>query len=183
MADKKISDLTAASSVADGDLFLIENSGGNSRKVDRANIRLKYRGALVRKASNQTGANYTTATAVGWDQEARDTDSIHDNVTNNTRLTVPSGFTEVELRGQIVLASGTADDFVQVDIRKNGSGTYNGAGKAIWEAGATTPQVQVFTAVLTVTGGDYFELFLRTQTDASVDITAADSWFEMKLIA
>lgn len=33
MANKKFSDLTAAGSVAGGDLFAIENTGGNSRKV------------------------------------------------------------------------------------------------------------------------------------------------------
>lgn len=33
MADKKISDFTSATSIADGDLFEIENVGGNSRKV------------------------------------------------------------------------------------------------------------------------------------------------------
>lgn len=39
MADKKISDLTAASSLADGDLFEIENTGGNSRKITGAQLK------------------------------------------------------------------------------------------------------------------------------------------------
>lgn len=37
MADKKISDLTAVTSIAPGDLFEIENAGGNSRKVTSVN--------------------------------------------------------------------------------------------------------------------------------------------------
>lgn len=39
MADKKISDLTAATSVADADLLLLELSGGNSRKITFANVK------------------------------------------------------------------------------------------------------------------------------------------------
>lgn len=39
MADKKISDLTAATSLADGDLFEIENAGGNSRQVAMSVLR------------------------------------------------------------------------------------------------------------------------------------------------
>jgi len=42
MADKKISDFTAATVIADGDLIEIENAAGNSRKVTGENAALSF---------------------------------------------------------------------------------------------------------------------------------------------
>lgn len=64
MADKKISDLTAASSLAAGDLFEIENTGGNSRKATVQLIAdyLQSLGAVRRLHSSftQTGNDANT---------------------------------------------------------------------------------------------------------------------------
>lgn len=44
MANKKISDLTAATTLADADMFVIETAGGNSRKISKANASLAFGG-------------------------------------------------------------------------------------------------------------------------------------------
>lgn len=183
MADKKISDLTAATSVADADLLLIETSGGNSRKVTRANFRQKFRGALVKKAANQTGADYSTAAAISWDNEAYDTDTIHDNSTNPSRLTVPSGVSYVRLSYAVLLSSVAADSNVQTILRKNNSDTFTGVPYQIADTDSTGPRLSAISAPLAVSPGDYFEVFLGITTgDTSIDVNATYSWFAMEIL-
>jgi hypothetical protein len=55
MADKKISDLTSATSLASGDLFEIENAGGNSRKVTSGLLR----GIIQQYVADGTQTSYT----------------------------------------------------------------------------------------------------------------------------
>ena len=185
MADKLISSLTATTTLADADLLVTEiASSGNSRKITKANLGLAIgaRGALVRKSVDQTAANYTTATAVAWDQENYDTDTIHDNSVANTRLTVPTGVTKVRVSGQIVLASATANEFMQLQIQKGGTASYDGAASLITSANVTTPMGNLSTPILTVSATEYFELFLRVAADTSITVTAATSWFAMEII-
>lgn len=64
MADKKISDLTAATSAATDDVYEIENSGGNSRKVTGAQIAALNLGvfhAYEEKASGTDGGSSVAA--------------------------------------------------------------------------------------------------------------------------
>jgi len=49
-----------------------------------------YVGASVYKSGNQTIAP-STQTILSWDSEDFDTDSFHDNSTNNSRFTIPAG--------------------------------------------------------------------------------------------
>lgn len=188
--------LNFIASSAQGDVMIRDGTGwtrlgaGTSGQVLRtagaaANPawgRQVLRGALVRKASDQTGANYSAGAQIAWDQETYDTDSIHDNVTNNTRLTVPSGVSYVRLVGTIALANVAVDTYVIAGILKNGSSTYDGfAGQTVEIGTATTPRVNLSTPPLAVTAGDYFELRL-TAEDTSVDITATQSSFAMEII-
>lgn len=139
-------------------------------------------GALVKKSVDQTAADYTVATAVAWDAEVYDTHNIHSNVTNNTRLTTPTGAKRVRLKAQIELANNAANNWVELRIKKNGA-AFDGMAGQTEEIGATTPIVSCITADVNVTGGtDYFEAFLHTQ-DNSVDVVAAGSWFAMEVIA
>lgn len=182
MADKKISDLTAATSVSDGDFLIIENSGGNSRKVDRANFRQKHRGALVTKAADQTAANYTAGAAVAWDLEDYDTDAIHDTVTNNTRLTVPSGVTKVRLSCNFSLSSLTVNLWTRVVIQKGGTGAYVGVATQQVEVNAAIALFSCTSPILTVVAGNYFEVVLTVSTDTSITVEANESWFAMEIV-
>src|SRR5688572_4346642 len=47
-------------------------------------------GTRVKRASGNVAIN-TTYAAVGFDAEDYDTDTFHDTVTNNSRITIPSG--------------------------------------------------------------------------------------------
>lgn len=63
MADKTINDLTAATTLADGDLFEIENTGNNSRKITVANARTSLLTSVPRLLSRVTTAASQTSVA------------------------------------------------------------------------------------------------------------------------
>lgn len=143
-----------------------------------------HRGALVTKAADQTAANYSSNTAIGWDSESYDTDAIHDTVTNNSRLSVPSGVTKVKLLGSLHLTSLTSSDTCTARIGKNGGvDNYTGATSTTSDIAGATRRMNLVSPILTVTGGtDYFELFLVTGGDTSITVEADSSWFAMEII-
>lgn len=141
-----------------------------------------YRGAMVKKAADETGANFTTAAAIAWDAEEEDTDAFHDNVTNNSRLTVPSGVTRVRVGVYVQTANTTANNTLSLRIRKNGSTSFMGGGGANAESSFTSDRVQAFTWPIAVTAGDYFEAFLQSESDTAIDIVAAESWFAIQVV-
>jgi hypothetical protein len=196
MPNAKISDGTAltAANVADGDLLrIVDISAGTSgsKKIEFLEARrylLTPRGALVTKAANATGLNYSAAfVAVPWDDEAGggyDTDSCHDNVTNNTRLSVPSGWSWVRVGYGFAFANVNSANWVQSYARKTAGGNYLGMPLATWSATtATSPAIVAWSPPLQVTGGtDYFEAMVSCQ-DTSMDIIADASWFAIELLA
>lgn len=143
------------------------------------------RGALVTKLADQTGANYTSSpTYIAFDSESYDTDAIHDNVTNNSRLTVPSGVTKIRLKGQASLNNHTANKFTLLAIDKNGATTaYVGQAAITVFFDSAFPIVNASSPVITVTAGDYFQLRLLVETDTSVDVIKDQTWFAMEIVA
>lgn len=144
----------------------------------------KFRGALVKKAADQTTANYSTPADIAWDNASAvyDTDSIWSSGAN-TRLSVPSGITKVRVGVGIDLSAVTAGSNAYLEIQKTGSASYAGKAKVYQNNLGTTPAWQAWTAVLDVTGGtDYFtaQLFCA---DTSITVVAATSWFAMELVA
>lgn len=141
------------------------------------------RGALCYKSANLTAQNFTSASAITWNTDEYDTHAFHDTVTNSERMTIPAGAcTKVRLKGQVTLANHTADGWILLEIRKNGSASYTGAGRHMVEVGTTTPSIQVETGIIVVSATDYFELWITVETDTSSDITAATSWFQLEVI-
>ena|SRR5688572_24867232 len=139
-------------------------------------------GALVKKAADQVTADYTTATAVAWTGEEYEIGGVwHDNATNNSRLTVPSGYRRVRVTAQIGISAHTADTWVAVEIRKNGAAFMGGPAQKT-EVGATDGFVNLVSPPLEVSPGDYFETFLQTESDNSITVTAARSWMAIEAI-
>lgn len=143
---------------------------------------VKFRGALTKKAADQTAANFTAVTAVVWDTDTYDTDAFHDTGVNTSRMTIPAGVNYVRLRAGLNLALVTADVYTSAMIYKNGSASYAGFASASVESGITTPSLTVSSPVLSVAEADYFEVFLLVETDTSITITAATSWFALEVV-
>ena len=141
---------------------------------------LTHKGALVSKSAVQSIPD-ATWTAFTWNTEDYDTDSIHDLVTNTERLTVPSGVTKVRLAGMSgFTANGTGQRHFK--ITKNGGGF---AGDAIFTwptADATTIHYgPVASAIVAVTGGDYFEMEVYQNSGGALN-GGWDSFFTMEII-
>jgi hypothetical protein len=138
-----------------------------------------FQGALVRKTSNQTIPHNTT-TVLSWDAEEYDTDNIHDNATNNTRLTVPSGATHVRVNLGVIFASNNVGERF-ISVIKNG-GAFNGRA-ASRKLAASFSHTNVSTPVLEVTDGDYFEATVIQTSGADLDVlTAAEVWFAVEIV-
>ncbi len=119
-------------------------------------------GALVTRLSNLAVAASTTV-MVPFDSELYDTDGIHDNVTNPSRLTVPTGTTWIRLTGNV---RWNASMSCGLDFRKNGAWS-PGIGYASIDKARG---IQTMSPILAVVAGDYFELAAANGTSASKTI-------------
>ncbi len=126
-------------------------------------------GSLVGASCTKTGSTSIPKlawTAIGFDSEEFDTDTIHDNVTNNSRLTVPTG----EGGQYLIFGMGHLDD---LDAEK-------GAIFGLWKNGATllargnstahwaaTNGTAPLARIVTLSAGDYIELMCYQDTTAT----------------
>lgn len=133
----------------------------------------------VVKAADQTTADYTAGGLVTWDTEHIDTDAWHSTVSNTSRLTVPTGVTVAEFSGAIAVDLSTANTWKNLYLYKNGS-LY----QVFWWN--FTPidvhWVGHFNSGPLSVAGDYFEVFFQEQSDASVTIKSAWSFFSAKAL-
>lgn len=142
----------------------------------------RLRGAMVKKSDNQTSANYTTPTPIAWDAEIYDTNAIHDNAVNNTRLTVPAGVSFVQLGCTLTLGSVGNPSLTVLWLKKNGSASFDGfCGLDKVGTGNPDPNITCVSGPIAVTAGDYFEWQLYCD-DSSITVVAASSNAWMTLI-
>lgn len=134
--------------------------------------------ALVSKTGNQAISAGTTTTLT-WDSESADTDGFHDNVTNNSRLTVPSGVTKVRLSGGCRNSQTTSGQTV-VSITKNGA---SARGLPIRDEDnlSADNSLGVVSSIQEVTAGDYFEMRLFV-TNAANAVAGDETWFQIEEI-
>lgn len=146
----------------------------------------RFMGAMVRKTSDQTGANYTVfPTTVAWDSEVHDSDAFHDTSTNNERLTIPSnlGIKKVTLKCQLRLQNHTANVYSDFVIRKGGAVAFDGAAASIYDGPLTTHLGGAVSIAVPVADADYFDTVLFVETDTSIDVIAAESSFSIEATA
>jgi len=116
----------------------------------------------VYKSSGQTVG--TTYTALTFDTESFDTDTMHDNATNNTRITIPT--TDYYLIGGLCTTDGNANGGAQVRLNGTtliGTNANGNAASSVQNGGHTS-------TIYSLTAGDYVELlgyFGSSQTSTS----------------
>lgn len=142
---------------------------------------LDWRNACnVTKSAIQVGLT-GAGNIITWDTETFDDGGWHDNVTNNSRLTVPAGIDRVSIGA--FLSMSNVDDGVQifVNINKNAVGNWpeKAAQLALKSSTSTQqPRVSLTTGQCKVVPGDYFEIAVSsTPSDASFDVAATNSSF------
>jgi hypothetical protein len=144
-------------------------------------------GALVKKSSDQTAANYSTATIIDWATASYDSDSFFSGG-SPSRLTVPSAFNSryVIVSACVEATSITGGENISLEILKGGSDAYDGRagqlrGVAAGATGLTKAWIQCSTPPILVATGDYFEAKFST-TDTSITIEAENSSFAIQVV-
>lgn len=150
------------------------------------------RGCLVYKTAAQT-ITHAANTDVTFDSEEYDTDDMHDNATNNHRITVPSDASEVELWAQIVWAGTSGAGIVRnaFFIKNTGSSLF--VGNAMHNvinanSGQNRTIGPLSSAPLRVVPGDYFAVQVYQDSAVNQDINptsitgAVTTAFGMKIL-
>lgn len=170
---------SAPLTLAASDVFSVMNqfatatyvSGYTWFAVERLPADLKY--AVVRKSADQTSV---TSAAVSFNTEDADTHGFHDTVTNNERLTVPSGITRVRVSGNIV--TGSYNGQAELVMRKNGSSDVVGV-PSERVSGTGNKLINLFSPPINVSPGDYFDL-LATLASSSSILAEQFTWFAIE---
>lgn len=152
-------------------------------------VKMPFKGALVYHSVDQSIANGTW-THLAFDTEDYDTNSIHDTVTNNQRLTVPTGVTRVRISGRVVFAADATGIRVAAISKNDETTTPAGAVGLPYvtrdPTGGSREVIELNSSVITVTGGDYFTLAVYQSSGASLDVDVLDStyyvYFAMEII-
>ena len=140
--------LTADSTASTGLAWTTPSAGGSS-----------YVGCSAYRSSSQTltGGAYT---AIQWNAEYWDTNTFHDNSTNPSRFTVPSGKAGYySYKFNLGIGSITGDNYFH--IRVNGTTKWNFS----WDT--NSPTGLQGNATLNLAVGDYVELFVYNVSSIS----------------
>jgi hypothetical protein len=117
-----------------------------------------------------------TDTAINFNGELYDTDGFHDNSTNNSRITIPSGKGGYYLfTGQVVFQSGTTNNR-RLQMYKNGSFASPYSGYVI-NKGSGLAGLN-FQITLDVSAGDYFEIFAFQDNGTSLNAEQQGTVFQ-----
>lgn len=144
---------------------------------------LAFSGASLTKSSTQS-INPSTEVAVTFDGEVFDTDSYHDNVTNNTRLTVPATGRYLVTWSSRINVMGDQKGF-QVYLKVNGSAP-SAAPQAIQlGSGAGNSMAASVTAIYSLTANDYLESFVwhGDTTSRNVDTSLNGTTFSIMRVS
>lgn len=170
--------------VNDGETHLLHCDGTDVESITASSGAASFSGAMVRKAADQTGANYSGAgSVIAWDQEVYDTDGYHDTVTNNSRFTIPvGGDGKYVVNCSIRTSSATGNEVVQLAILKNGSAIFDGACGVQSMVNASTPTLNIASGPIPLVAGDYVEAHMFFSADTSIDVSATRSNFSIQKV-
>jgi hypothetical protein len=118
-----------------------------------------------------TSLTNSTETVIAFDSEATDTDAYHDTVTNNSRITIPSGLGGIYVvTGAMRFATNaTGARFCRVHL--NGSGSVNRFGTTMTAVSGIGSHV-VYADQLSLTAGDYLQFIGFQSSGGPLDASA-----------
>jgi len=128
-------------------------------------------GCQVTSDTNPSLSN-NTQTALAWNVERYDTDAFHSNVTNNSRMTIPSGKAGKYLVTAIAEFDNNTTGLRQLSIYKNGSNSVT-----TYLTPSTTYPSAMITSVLDLAVNDYVEIYARQTSGSSQTIYIEQSGF------
>ena len=121
-------------------------------------------GVCCKASADQTGVANATYTAITWDLEDFDTNGFHSNITNNSRITIPSGKAGYYKVYAWIQLNNNTSGARSIQIYKNGS---------LWHTAATQPGSQYPTmqvsATMNLAVGDYIETYVYQSSGGTLD--------------
>lgn len=141
-----------------------------------------FSGCMV-TLTEQSNVNYAgPGTPIPFDIEIYDYGGWHDDVTDNTRMTVPAGVTRVRLTANVRLSNITSGEVYSLFFSKNGSFANGAYGQANNNVNSTAVRLQLISPILEVEPGDYFTVSLQVTADTTVNINNAGTWFAIEKV-
>lgn len=125
-----------------------------------------FYGCQLYKTGSQSTATNTNV-EITWDSEQVDVGGFHDNVTNNGRITIPSGRAGKYLFiAQISWAATSTTGYRRHYIYKNGSSIASALQPGM--SGTSTEQTLITSLVDTAAVGDYYQVFAFQNTGSAL---------------
>jgi hypothetical protein len=151
-----------------GQVLTADSTAGTGMKWATAGS--AFNGASVYKTATQAIA-HNTATTITFNAESYDTNTYHDNVTNNSRLTVPS--TGYYLVNALVQYDGNSTGYRDIILLKNGSQvTYFARGA---DATTTGYGPMWITRYVYLAANDYLTLTTYQTSGISLNLQSGDT--------
>ena len=163
---------------AETDIAAIDDSGANTAGevrtaltsvLERADSAI---GCSLTKSSDQTVPT-ATHTAITFDGEDYDDGGMHNNSTNTSRITIPTG------EGGVYVFTGSAeieqlDDgkHILVYFRKNGTTALDGRGR-YWAGSNNVYPSPTFSKIVKLSAGDYVELMVEHSQGSDLSVRAS----------
>jgi len=145
-----------------------------------------FHGVKVFKSGDQTVSSGNND-LVTWNNEVFDTDGMHDNVTTNSRFTIPAGLSGYwrVIAKMATDADAANHNTTTLRYRKNAAGS-NSGGTLLETANFTehtNPNTKYFETVQSLSAGEYIELFFTAGGEARVinggtaDLSWMQAWY------
>jgi hypothetical protein len=138
-------------------------------------------GCSLTNTAAQSFAN-NTETAVIFDSEEFDTDGFHSNVTNNTRITIPSGKGGYyNLVGQITFQANSSGSVRTASFFKNGTQI---AQMTLNQQGAAANTIILLNKIVSAVATDYFEIKGEQNSGGALNVRdgGIETFFQATLI-
>jgi len=143
-------------------------------RSDHVHPQVSAIGARAYKSAAVQSVNDSSATAITLDGETFDTSAFHDNVTNNTRLTIPSGQGAYYLITFNIVFASNATGYRQAQVKLNN--TTNLISCIVPPSGTVANINGVFVYYLSAT--DYIELIAYQTSGGALNVNngAGNTW-------
>lgn len=127
---------------------------------------MSFGGALVTSLSNQAIPKNTWV-KLNFTSEAYDTDALHDNAVNPSRLTVPVDWTRVRLTAAVQWASGSTARRGILFYKNNAN--FPGQAVNLFQAAYPT-HFPISSPAIACVAGDYFEVLVFQATASTINV-------------
>jgi hypothetical protein len=130
-------------------------------------------GCKVTKNATQTCANDTDV-VITWNTEDFDTDAFHDNSTNNSRITIPSGKGGKYLFVLNMGFAGNSSGIREVQFVKNAAAN---AGYLRLSASASGSFAATLTSIVNLVATDYMEVHVKQTSGGDLNFNSSNTFF------